>query len=41
MIFTSPEFTLFAIVFFALYALFAPRARRALLLVASYAFYGS
>jgi alginate O-acetyltransferase complex protein AlgI len=41
MIFTSPEFVLFALTFFALYALLPRRTRKTLLLLASYAFYGS
>jgi alginate O-acetyltransferase complex protein AlgI len=41
MIFTSPEFVAFALAFFALYAALPSRARKPLLLIASYAFYGS
>jgi alginate O-acetyltransferase complex protein AlgI len=41
MTFTTPEFVIFFLLFFGLYALLPVRRRKVLLLVASYLFYGS
>lgn len=41
MIFTTPEFALFFVLFFAAYAAFGARHRKTVLLAASYLFYGS